>query len=88
MTEQHDRKVTLKEFESDVRLIMRLLKTDVWGIQRLIQVAKEELPGKDIEIRRELRPIAVELLYQVVGTPKTFEEVLSEMDEQEDGNGD
>lgn len=88
MTEQHDRKVTLKEFESDVRLIMRLLKTDVWGIQRLIQVAKEELPGKDIEIRRELRPIVVELLYSVIGTPKTFEEVLSEMEEQEDDNGD
>ena len=88
MTEQHDRKVTLKEFESDVRLIIRLLKTDVWGIQWLIQVAKEELPGKDIEIRRELRPIAVELLYSVIGTPKTFEEVLSEMEEQEDDNGD
>ena len=87
MTEKHERKVTLEEFDSDVRLVMRLLKTDIWGIQRLIEVAKEELPGKDIEIRRELRPIAVELLYSVIGTPKTFEEVLSDMDEQGDDNG-
>ena len=87
MTEKHERKVTLEEFDSDVRLVMRLLKTDIWGIQRLIEVAKEELPERDIEIRRELRPLAVELLYSVIGIPKTFEEVLSDMDEQGDDNG-
>ena len=87
MTEKHERKVTLEEFDSDVRIVMRLLKTDIWGIQRLIEVAKEELPERDIEIRRELRPLAVELLYSVIGTPKTFEEVLSDMDEQGDDNG-
>ena len=87
MTEKHERKVTLEEFDSDVRLVMRLLKTDIWGIQRLIEVAKEELPERDIEIRRELRPLAVELLYPVIGIPKTLEEVLSDMDEQGDDNG-
>ena len=61
MTEKHERKVTLEEFDSDVRLVMRLLKTDIWGIQRLIEVAKEELPERDIEIRRELRPLAVDV---------------------------
>jgi hypothetical protein len=88
MTEKHERKVTLEEFDSDVRLVMRLLKTDIWGIQRLIEVAKEELPERDIEIRRELRPLAVELLYSVIGTPKTFEEILSDVEKQEDEDGD
>lgn len=87
MTEQNE-KISLEEFESDTKLAIRLLKTDVWGIERLITFAKKHAPEKELEIRREIRPLAVELLYQVIGTPKTFEEVLSEMDEQEDGNGD
>lgn len=86
MTEQNE-KISLEEFESDTKLAIRLLKTDVWGIERLITFAKKHAPEKELEIRREIRPLAVELLYQVIGTPKTFEEVLSEMDEQEDGNG-
>ena len=87
MTEQNE-KISLEEFESDTKLAIRLLKTDIWGIERLIAFAKKHAPEKELEIRREIRPLAVELLYQVIGTPKTFEEVLGEMDEQEDGNGD
>ena len=60
--------------------------TDVWGIGRMIDFAKKHAPEKELEIRREIRPLAVELLYEVIGTPKTFEEVLSEMDKQEDGH--
>lgn len=83
MTE-HNKKISLEEFESDVKLAIRMLKTDVWGIGRLIDFARKHAPEKELEIRREIRPLAVELLYQVIGTPKTFEEVLSEMEEQED----
>lgn len=83
MTE-HNEKISLEEFDSDVRLAIRMLKTDVWGIGRLLDFAKKHAPEKELEIRREIRPLAVELLYEVIGTPKTFEEVLSEMEEQED----
>ena len=83
MTEQN-KKISLEEFDSDTKLAIRLLKTDVWGIGRLITFAKKNAPEKELEIRREIRPIAVELLYEVIGTPKTFEEVLSDMEEQED----
>ncbi len=83
MTKQNE-KISLEEFDSDVRLAIRLLKTDVWGIGRLLDFAKKHVPEQELEIRREIRPLAVELLYQVIGTPKTFEEVLSEMEEQED----
>ena len=83
MTE-HNEKISLEEFDSDVRLAIRMLKTDVWGIGRLLDFAKKHAPKQELEIRREIRPLAVELLYQVIGTPKTFEEVLSEMEEQED----
>ena len=83
MTKQNE-KISLEEFDSDVRLAIRMLKTDVWGIGRLIDFAKKRAPEKELEIRREIRPLAVELLYEVIGTPKTFEEVLSEMEEQED----
>lgn len=83
MTE-HNKKISLEEFESDVKLAIRMLKTDVWGIGRLIDFARKHAPEKELEIRREIRPLAVDLLYQVIGTPKTFEEVLSEMEEQED----
>lgn len=83
MTKQNE-KISLEEFDSDVRLAIRMLKTDVWGIGRLLDFAKKHAPKQELEIRREIRPLAVELLYQVIGTPKTFEEVLSEMEEQED----
>lgn len=83
MTEHND-KISLEEFDSDVKLAIRMLKTDVWGIGRLIGFAKKHAPEKELEIRREIRPLAVELLYQVIGTPKTFEEVLGEMERQED----
>ena len=83
MTKQNE-KISLEEFDSDVRLAIRMLKTDVWGIGRLLDIAKKHVPEQELEIRREIRPLAVELLYQVIGTPKTFEEVLSEMEEQED----
>lgn len=83
MTKQNE-KISLEEFDSDVRLAIRMLKTDVWGIGRLLDFAKKHAPEKELEIRREIRPLAVELLYRVIGTPKTFEEVLSEMEEQED----
>lgn len=83
MTKQNE-KISLEEFDSDVRLAIRMLKTDVWGIGRLLDFARKHAPEKELEIRREIRPLAVELLYQVIGTPKTFEEVLSEMEEQED----
>ena len=86
MTEQNNKKISLEEFDSDVKLAIRLLKTDVWGTGRLIDFAKKHAPEKELEIRREIRPLAVELLYEVIGTPKTFEEVFSEMDEQEDGH--
>ena len=85
MTKQ-DEKISLEEFDSDVRLAIRMLKTDVWEIGRLLDFARKHLPEQELEIRREIRPLAVELLYEVIGTPKTFEEVLSEMDEQEDGH--
>ncbi len=87
MTEQNE-KISLKEFESDTRLALRLLKTDIWGIERLITFAKKHAPEKELEIRREIRPLTVELLYAAIGTPKTFEEVLSEMEDREDENGD
>lgn len=87
MNKQNE-KISLEEFESDTRLAIRLLKTDIWGIGRLIDFAKQHAPEKELEIRREIRPLAVELLYSVIGTPKTFEEILSDVEEQEDEDGD
>ena len=87
MNKQNE-KISLEEFESDTRLAIRLLKTDIWGIGRLIDFAKQHVPEKELEIRREIRPLAVELLYSVIGTPKTFEEILSDVEEQEDEDGD
>ena len=85
---EQKKQFSLEEFKSDKKLAIRMLKTDVWAITKLIHIARENSPTEELELRRELRPIAVELLYQVIGTPKTFEEVLSEMDKQEDGNDD
>ena len=83
MTEQN-KKISLEGLDSDIKLAIRMLKTDTFAIARLLGLAKNEDPEKELEIRREVRPIAVELLYMVIGTPKTFEKVLSEMEEQED----
>ena len=81
---EQKKEFSLEEFKSDKKLTMRLLKTDIWAVTKLIHIAKANAPEEELELRREIRPLAVELLYQVIGTPKTFEEVLSEMDEQED----
>lgn len=81
---EQKKQFSLEEFKSDKKLTMRLLKTDIWAVTKLIHIAKANAPEEELELRREIRPLAVELLYQVIGTPKTFEEVLSEMDEQED----
>ena len=81
---EQQKEFSLEEFKSDKKLTMRLLKTDIWAVTKLIHIAKSNAPDEELELRREIRPLAVELLYQVIGTPKTFEEVLSEMDEQED----
>lgn len=86
MTEQNNKKISLEEFEDEIRQAIHYLKTDVYAVARLIGAAKEYGNEVEVEIRREIRPLAVELLYQVIGTPKTFEDVLSEMDEQEDGH--
>lgn len=85
---EQKKQFSLEEFKSDKKLTMRMLKTDVWAITKLIHIARENSPTEELELRRELRPIAVELLYQVIGTLKTFDEVLSEMDKQEGGNDD
>ena len=85
---EQKKEFSLEEFKSDKKLAIRMLKTDVWAITKLIHIARENSPTEELELRREIRPLAVELLYQVIGTPKTFEEVLSEMDKQEDGNVD
>ncbi len=87
MTEQNN-EFSLGAFENDTQLTIRLLKTDIWGIKRLLDFAKKHAPDKELEIRREIRPIAVDLLYLVIGTPKTFQEVLSKMEEHGDENGD
>lgn len=84
---EQKKEFSLEEFRSDKKLTIRMLKTDIWAITKLIHIARENRPDEEIELRRELRPLAVELLYQVIGTPKTFEEVLSEMEEQEDDDG-
>lgn len=81
---EQKKEFSLEEFRSDRKLTMRLLKTDIWAVTKLIHIARANAPDEEIELRREIRPLAVELLYQVIGTPKTFEEVLSDMEEQED----
>lgn len=85
---KQNKKISLEQFDSDTRLAIRLLKTDIWAIGRLIDFAKQHAPEQELEIRREIRPLAVELLYSVIGTPKTFEEILDEAEKQEDEDGD
>ena len=85
---EQKKEFSLEEFKSDKKLTMRLLKTDIWAVTKLIHIAKENCPDEELELRREIRPLAVELLYQVIGTPKTFEEVLSEMDDQGEDHDD
>lgn len=83
MTEQKEA-FSLEDFDSGVSFAIGMLRCDVGQIEKLIAIAKSKAPDREIEIRREIRPLAVELLYMVIGTPKTFEEVLNDM-EDEDG---
>lgn len=80
---EQKKEFSLEEFKSDKKLTMRMLKTDVWAITKLIHIAKANCPDEEIELRREIRPLAVELLYLVVGVPTTQEEFISYMKKQE-----
>ena len=83
---EQKKEFSLEEFKSDKKLTMRLLKTDVWAVTKLIHIAKANCPDEELELRREIRPLAVELLYLVIGVPNTQEEFISYMQKQEDGN--
>ncbi len=86
MTTQ-DEKMIVEEFITCTNITIRHLRTDIYELEQLLRFAKKEAPKRELQIRQEIRPLAVELLYAVIGTPKTFKEVLSEMDKQEDGHG-
>lgn len=60
-------------------LTMRYLRADIDSIKKILEEADEQT---NLEIRRQLRPLAVELLYEVIGTPKTFEEALNDMEDK------
>lgn len=60
-------------------LTMRYLRADIDSIKKILEEADEQT---NLEIRRQLRPLAVELLYEVIGTPKTFEEVINDMEDK------
>lgn len=77
-----------EELEDEIRQAIHYLQTDALAIAHLIGVAKEYGEDKEIEIRREVRPIAVDLLYLVIGVPTTQKEYKSYMKQQKDGNDD
>lgn len=81
---EQKKEFSLEDFNNDTNFAIGMLRCDIGHIEKLIELSKSKAPDREVEIRREIRPLAVELLYQVIGTPKTFEEVLSEM-EDEDG---
>ena len=82
MTEQN-KAFSLEEFDSGVSFAIGMLRCDVGQIEKLITIAKSKAPDRELEIRREIRPLAVELLYMVIGTPKTMEEVLNDMEDED-----
>ena len=83
MTKQNEA-FSLEDFDNDTNVAIGMLRCDIGHIEKLIALAKSKAPDREMEIRRELRPLAVELMYQVIGTPKTFEEVLIEMENEDD----
>ena len=85
---EQKKEFSLEEFKSDKKLTMRMFKTDVWAITKLIHIARENSPTEELELRREIRPLAVDLLYLVIGVPTTQEEFKSYMKQQKDGNDD
>ena len=45
----------VEEFKSDKKLSMRVLKTEIWAITKLIHIARANCPDEELELRRELR---------------------------------
>ena len=87
MTTKTENDFSRERFMEDVRFVLGMLATDVQHAEKLIETAKENAPDLGLEFRRELRPLAVELLYSVIGTPKTFEEALDEASDEENEDG-
>ncbi len=87
MTKQSE-KFSLENLDSDIRLTLEMLRGDIKHLEKLLAAAKSDNDERELAIRREIRPLAVELLYFVIGTPKTMKEVLDEMEKQEDEDGE
>lgn len=64
--------------ELEQNIAIDKLEHDIKHIATLLNDLDEQ---GNLELRRRIRPLAVELLYEVIGTPKTFQEVLNEMEE-------
>jgi len=82
MTKQQEN-FSLENLDRDIHSVICALRSDISYIETLLQIAKSNTEDREIAIRREIRPLAVELLYFVIGTPKTMKEILDETDEQE-----
>lgn len=87
MAEQNETKISSEVFEDEIHQAVHYLKTDAFAVARLIGAAKEYGDDIEIKIRREIRPIVVELLYLVIGVPTTQEEFFSYIKKQEDEHG-
>ena len=87
MTKQ-DEKFSLDKFDDDIHFAIRMLDCDVRKIKCLLEIAREHEPDREIVIRREIRPLAVELLYLVIGDIQAFEDAVNETELREDEYGD
>ncbi len=87
MTKQSE-KFSLENLDYDIHTAICALRSDISYIETLLKIARDNTVDREIAIRREIRPLAVELLYFVIGTPKTMKEVLDEMKKQEDEDGE
>lgn len=63
--------------ELEQNIAIDKLKRDIKHIATLLNDLDEQ---GNLELCKRIRPLAVELLYEVIGTPKTFQEVLNEME--------
>ncbi len=77
---------SLENLDYDFHSAICALRNDISYIETLLKIAKSNTADREIAIRREIRPLAVELLYFVIGTPKTMKEILDETEKQEDKN--
>lgn len=68
-----------ENLEAEAFMRIKSFRLSIEDMRDLIDRAKKDYPEEALAIRNAIRPLVVEMLYVVIGTPTTIDEDLKEI---------